>query len=100
MLKPKGFYGSRKRIETYAGTTDVNGLFTVTYPVAFTVVPNVHPGPVPDATMCWVMVSSTLTGFSLRLVQRSVVTVLSIQVLAGTVTNVVGTTAQVLVVER
>jgi hypothetical protein len=50
--------------------------------------------------MVWVKVSSTVNGFSIRLVQRSVVTVLAIQVLAGTVTNVVGTAAQVLVVER
>jgi len=89
-----------KRIETYAGTTDANGLITVTYPAAFSTVPNVQPGPVPDSTMSWVLVSSTATGFSVRLVQRAVLTVLSLQVLAGLVTNVAGSAAQVLVVER
>lgn len=89
-----------KRIETYAGTTDANGLITVTYPTAFSTVPNVQPGPVPDSTMSWVMVSSTTTGFSMRLVQRAVLTVATVQVLAGLVTNVVGSAAQVLVVER
>lgn len=89
-----------KRIETYAATTDTNGLITVTYPTAFSAVPNVQPGPVPDSTMSWVMVSSTATGFSVRLVQRSVLTVLSVQVLAGVVSNVSGLAAQVLVVER
>lgn len=89
-----------KRIETYAATTDANGLITVTYPTAFSAVPNVQPGPVPDSTMSWVLVSSTTTGFSVRLVQRAVLTVLSVQVLAGLVTNVAGSAAQVLVVER
>lgn len=89
-----------KRIETYAATTDANGLITVTYPTAFSTVPNVQPGPVPDSTMSWVLVSSTTTGFSVRLVQRAVLTVLSVQVLAGLVTNVAGSAAQVLVVER
>lgn len=88
-----------KRTETYTGTTDANGLITVTYPTAFSVVPNVQPGPPPSSDMSWVLVSSTTAGFSLRLVQRAVLTVLSLQVLAGTVTNVVGSPARVLVVE-
>jgi hypothetical protein len=88
-----------KRTETYTGSTDANGLITVTYLTAFSVVPNVQPGPPPSSDMSWVLVSSTTTGFSLRLVQRSVLTVLSLQVLAGTVTNVVGSPARVLVVE-
>lgn len=99
MLKPRNLIRA-KRIETYTGTTDANGLITVTYPRAFVTVPNVQPEPVPSSDMVWVKVSSTVNGFSIRLVQRSVVTVLSIQVLAGTVTNVVGTAAQVLIVER
>lgn len=88
-----------KRTETYTGSTDANGLITVTYPTAFAVVPNVQPGPPPSSDMSWILVSSTTSGFSLRLVQRAVLTVLSLQVLAGTVTNVVGSPARVLVVE-
>lgn len=89
-----------KRIETYTGTTDANGLITVTYPTSFGAVPNIQPEPVLSSDMVWVKVSSTVNGFSIRLVQRGVLTVLSLQVLAGTVTNVAGTSAQVLVVER
>lgn len=102
MLKPKELVRvpKVKRIETYLGTTDANGLITVTYPTPFTTVPNVQPEPVPSSDMVWVKVSSTVNGFSIRLVQRAVATVLTIQVLAGTVTNVAGTTTQVLVVER
>lgn len=89
-----------KRIETYTGTTDANGLITVTYPTPFAAVPNVHPGPVPSSDMVWVLVSSTTTGFSIRLVQRGVVTLLAVQVMLGAVTNVSGSAARVLVVER
>lgn len=89
-----------KRIETYAGVTDANGLYTVTYPTAFPAVPNVQPGPPSDSTQSWVLVSSTASGFSVRLVQRSVLTVLSLQVLAGVVSNVAAAPAQVLVVAQ
>jgi len=87
-----------KRIETFTGNTDVNGLITVTYSPAYPSVPSVQPGPPPSSDMSWVLVSSTTTGFSIRLVQRSVLTVLSLQVLAGTVTNVASSPTQVLVV--
>lgn len=101
MLKPRAMHTVKaKRIETYTGTTDANGLITVTYPTPFSAVPNVQPGPVPSSDMTWSMVSSTINGFSIRLVQRAVLTVVAVQVLAGTVTNVAGSAAQVLVVER
>lgn len=88
-----------KRMETYSATTDANGLVSITYPTPFAVAPNVQPGPPPSADMSWVLVSSTATGCSLRLVQRATLTVLSLQVLAGTVTNVAGSPAKILVVE-
>jgi len=89
-----------KRIESYIGVTDSNGLLTVTYPTAFPAVPSVQPGPPSASTQSWVLVSSTTTGFSVRLVQREVLTVLSVQVLAGLVTNVAAAPAQVLVVAQ
>lgn len=89
-----------KRMETYTGTTDAAGLITVTYLTPFAAIPNVQPGPVPSSDMVWALVSSTVNGFSIRLVQRATVTLLAVQVLLGTVTNVVGSPAQVLVVER
>lgn len=91
---------SAKRIDSYLGVTDANGLFTVTYPTAFPAVPSVQPGPPADSTQSWVLVSSTATGFSVRLVQRAVLTVVSVQVLAGVVTNVAAAPAQVLVVSQ
>ena len=101
MLRPRAMHTVKaKRIETYTGTTDANGLLTVTYPTPFALVPNVQPGPVPSSDMTWSMVSSTVNGFSIRLVQRVVVTLLATQLLLGTVTNVAGSAVQVLVVER
>lgn len=101
MLKPRSLHRVKtKRMETYTGTTDAAGLLTVTYPTPFVTVPHVHPGPVPSSDMVWSMVSSTVNGFSIRLVQRATVTLLAVQVLLGTVTNVSGSAAQVLVVER
>lgn len=87
-----------KRIETYAGTTDANGLYTVTYPTSFPAVPNVQPQPPTAPNQVWVVVSSTVNGFSLRLTQRASVTLLSIEVLLAATTNVVAAPAQVLVV--
>lgn len=97
---PQGPAGISKRLETYTGTTDANGLFTVTYPQAFAAVPNVQPEPPLLSSQVWIKVSSTTTGFSLRLVQRATLEVLSLQVLAGTVTNVSGATARALVTEQ
>lgn len=88
-----------KRMETYNATTDANGLVTVVYALAFSATPNVQPGAPPSSDMSWVLVSSTAAGFSIRLVQRAVLTVLAVQVLAGAVTNVVGASAKVLVIE-
>lgn len=88
-----------KRLETYIGTTDASGLFTVTYPAAFAVIPNVQPEPPSVANYTWIKVSSTTTGFSLRLIQRASLTVLGLELLAATFTNVAGASAKALVVE-
>lgn len=103
MRGSKGLPGSNgisKRIEPYNGTTDSNGLFTVTYPIAFAAIPSVQPEPPTVANYTWVKVTSTTTGFSLRLIQRASLTVLTLEVLAATFTNVPGVAARVLVVEN
>lgn len=87
-----------KRLEQYNGTTDANGLYTVTYSTPYAAVPSVQPEPPPSSDMIWVKVSSDVNGFSLRLVQRGVVTLLSVQVLLGAVTNVSGSAARVQVI--
>lgn len=88
-----------KRIETYTGVTDANGLYTVTYPTPFAAVPSVQPEPPLAANQVWVKVTSTVTGFSLRLLQRNVVTLLAVEVLLGATVNVSGGAARVTVIE-
>lgn len=87
-----------KRIDTYTGTTDANGLLTIVYTSAFPALPSIQPEPPTAANQVWVKVSSTTTGCSLRLVQRASATVLTIEVLVATTTNVAGASARVVVV--
>lgn len=93
-----GAAGATKRIDTYDGVTDTNGLFTVTYGTAFPVTPSVQPTPPLDASYSWVTVTSTASGFSLRLIARASLTVLSVQLLAATFTNVSGATVRATVI--
>lgn len=87
-----------KRIDTYTGTTDANGLLTITYTSAFAAVPSIQPEPPTASNQVWIKVTSTTTGCSLRLVQRAAVTVLGLEVLLAGVTNVAGAPARVVVV--
>lgn len=93
-----GIPGS-KRIDTYTGTTDANGLFTVTYPTPFATVPSVQPEPPLVANQVWVKVTSTVNGFSLRLTQRNVVSLLGVEVLLGATVNATAAPARVTVIE-
>lgn len=99
MRGPRGLTGISKRIEAYTGTTDANGLYTVTYSTPFALTPNVQPEPPSVANYTWIKVISTTTGFSLRLIQRASLTVLGLELLAATFTNVPAVAARVLVVE-
>jgi len=87
-----------KRIDTYTGTTDANGLMTITYSSAFAAIPSVQPEPPTASNQVWVRVTSTTTGCSLRLVQRAAATVLGLEVLLAGTTNVAGAPARVVVV--
>ena len=89
-----------KRIETYTGKTDANGLFSVTYATPFPTIPSVQPEPPAMANQVWVKVSATTTGFSLRLVQRNVVSLLGIEVLLGATVNVNAGDARVVVIAQ
>lgn len=90
--------GATKRIDTYDGVTDANGLFTVTYPTAFPVTPSVQPTPPLDASYSWITITSTASGFSLRLIARASLTVVGVQLLAATFTNVSGATVRATVI--
>lgn len=98
LLAAKADASAVKRIDTYTGTTDANGLLTITYTSAFATVPSVQPEPPTASNQVWTKVTSTTTGCSLRLVQRAAVTVLGLEVLLAGTTNVAGASARVVVV--
>lgn len=103
MIYPRKLRGPRgitKRIEPYTGTTDASGLFSVTYATPFPAIPSVQPEPPTVANYTWIKVTSTVNGFSIRLIQRASLTVLGLELLAAQFTNVVGAAAKVLVVEN
>jgi len=97
---PQGPSGISKRLETYTGTTSAAGQIIVTYPTVFSQAPNVQPPPPAVASQVWTLVSSTATGFTLQLNQRNVVTLLGLEVLLGATVPVVGSAAQIIVIER
>lgn len=97
---PQGPSGISKRIETYTGTTNASGQMIVTYPTAFSAVPNVQTPPPASANQVWSLSSSSATGFTAVLNQRNVVTLLGLEVLLGAVVPVANSAAQIVVIER
>lgn len=90
-----------KRIETYTGTTDGSGNYTVTYGTAFSTVPDVQPQLQAGTTSQVVRItSSTTTGFTVNVTNRASVTLLSIEVLLAATTPVSGASVGVLVTSR
>lgn len=90
-----------KRIETYTGTTDGSGNFTVTYSPAFSVTPDVQPQlQAGTASQVVRITSSTSTGFTVQVTNRSSATVLGIELLLASTTPVSGSSLGVLVVQR
>lgn len=97
---PQGPSGISKRIETYTGTTNATGQVIVTYPTAFSAIPNVQPPPPILPNQVWTITSSTTTGFTAVLSQRNTITLLSVEVLLGAVVPVSGSAVQIVVIER
>lgn len=73
-------------------------LLTITYSSAFPAVPSVQPEPPAAGNQVWLKVASTTTGCQLRLVQRSSVTLLSVEVLLAATVNVSGASGRVVVI--
>lgn len=96
---PAGPSGVSKRLEQYIGVTDANGLYTVVYPTPFASRPSIQPEPPLAPNQVWTLVTSTATGFSVRLTQRASVTLLGLEVLLAATTNATAAPARVQVVE-
>ena len=98
---PKGDTGEpgpSRRIETYSGSTNASGIYTVTYATAFPSVPHVdlsYPGASTEQFVR--LVSSTTTGFTAHAYARGGLTVLSVTLLALATTNVNGATIRAVV---
>lgn len=93
-----------KRQETYAGTSDASGNYTITFPSAYAIVPNVQASITNQSnSQQFIMVTSaTTTGCTIKVVQRnaSFLSLLGLDVLTTGVTNVNGASVAVLVTER
>lgn len=87
-----------KRQETYSGTTDASGNYTVTFGTAYSVAPNIQANPIGGTTEIFLkIVSVSTTGFTANVFQR--VTVLSLALSTAT-TPVSGASVDVLITEK
>lgn len=93
---------SLKRIDSYSGTTNGSGTYTVTFSTSFASSPNVQVNiPNQSLTNEFIRVSSvTMTGCTIQVYARSTLTILGIDVLSSGTTNVSGANVDVLAVEK
>jgi hypothetical protein len=85
-----------KRVETYTGTTNASGDYTVTYATAFATTPDVQPQlQAPTNTQSIRITNSTTTGFTVKAVNR-----VDVIGLLPTYSNVSGASVGVLVTAR
>lgn len=90
-----------KKVETFLGTTDGSGNYTVTYGVAYAVIPDVQPQLQAGTPSQVVRITaSSTTGFTVQVTNRASVNLLGIDVLLATTTPVSGASVGVLVTSR
>lgn len=90
-----------RRVETFLGTTDASGNYTIVYSTAFPTVPDVQPviqaGTVDQSVR---VTSSSTTGFTVQVTQRNSVNILGSDVLLSTTSVVNGASVSILVTAR
>lgn len=87
-----------KRVESYSGVTNASGVYTVTFPTAFSVAPNIQANPIGGSTEIFLkIVSVSTTGFTINVFQRA--NVLSLALSTAT-TPVSGANVDVLITEK
>lgn len=90
-----------KRPETFNGTTNASGIFTVTFVNTYSTPPHVNPVIINGAANQTILLSNvTTTGCTVTVVQRTSVTLLAVEVLLAATAPVSGATVGVLVVPR
>lgn len=98
----KGRITAGKRQETYSGTTDASGNYTVTFSTAYSTTPNVQASITNQSSgNQFIRVSNvTTTGFTINVFQRNAVTLLGLEVLLAATANVSGALVDVLISEK
>lgn len=91
-----------KRRETYSGTTNGSGVYTVTFPVAFSAAPNIQANMTSQSvTNQYSRISAiSTTGFTINVYSLVTNNVLGIINLTSSVANVSGATIDVLITEK
>lgn len=90
-----------RKVETFLGTTDASGNFTITFINTYTTPPDVQPQIIGGTFNQTVrVVSVTNTGCVVQAAQRNVVTLLSVEVLLGATVNLAGANVSVQVTAR
>lgn len=90
-----------KRQETYSGTTNSSGEYTVTFGTSFSTAPNIQANIIGgNANQVLTITSISSTGFTVKVVERQTDTILGIVVLRNSTTNVNGASINVLITEQ
>lgn len=80
------------KMEIFQGTTDVNGNWTVVFPTPYSATPHINPVmyPVVDTQMMCLLTAASTTGFTVQVRTRSMLSVLSVDLLSFASTPVNG----------
>ena len=91
-----------KKATPYSGTTNASGVYTVTFPTAYAVAPNIQANMVnQSATNQFLRISSiTTTGFTVNTFARASLTVLGLELLAAATVVVPSAPVDVLITEK
>lgn len=89
-----------KRQETYSGTSNASGAYSVTFTTPYTVAPNIQANIVGGSANQFITMNVTTTGFTTTVYQRNTVNLLATEVLLGTTVLVNGAKVDVLITEK
>lgn len=90
-----------RKVETFLGTSDASGNFTITFANTYTTPPDVQPQIIGGTFNQQVrVVSVSNTGCVVQAAQRNIVTLLGLEVLLGATVNLVGASVTVQITAR
>lgn len=85
---------------TYSGTTNSSGIYTVTFPQAYSVAPNIQAKLIGTTINRELLVSVTTTGFTCTVVEHDIDTILGIVIIRNSTVNINGANVDVLITEK